>query len=117
MARPENRNIVWCKENGIYQRLRKARESAHMSRAQAVDAIDCDPKTVYDCEMGYAVPRLEYMQKAAIAYGVSMDWLFGLTDKMVRYDKLELDIQGTLIAAAKIQDTAKKLEWIINRVR
>jgi transcriptional regulator with XRE-family HTH domain len=62
------------------KRLEQLRKERNLSQEDVADGISCDRRSVGAWERGEKLPTLEFFYAVAQFFGVSTDYLFGLTD-------------------------------------
>jgi len=67
---------------GLGKRLQRLRMRAGFTQKEAavIPEIECDPSVLATYETGYRAPKLETLVRFAQYYGVSTDYLLGLTE-------------------------------------
>ena len=68
-----------------YQRIRDLREDSDLKQRQIAELLDCDQSLYSKYEREERVLPLEYADKLADFYGVSVDYLLGRTDIKTPY--------------------------------
>lgn len=66
---------------GFGPRLKRARQEARLTQQAAADSIGAQLRTYQRYESGTTEPTLYDLVGLAIVFGVSTDWLLGLTDE------------------------------------
>ena len=61
-------------------RVKKARENAHMSQRTAADRMHYDKQTIYRYEYDNPSPAWPIVKMLALIYGTSVDYLTGKSD-------------------------------------
>lgn len=61
-------------------RYKERREQLHLTAEEAAAKCNCTLGTLYSWERGDTKPQADSLARMARAYGVSADWLLGLTD-------------------------------------
>ena len=79
----------------IGQRLRQLRERMGLDQVDLGAVMGYGQSTVSLIEGGERRPSVDSLLEVAKEYGVSMQWLFGLTDEMTPSDKGEMPMTGT----------------------
>ena len=79
----------------IGQRLRQLRERMGLDQVDLGAVMGYGQSTVSLIEGGERRPSVDSLLEVAKEYGVSMQWLFGLTDEMTPSDKGEMPMKGT----------------------
>ena len=70
-----------------FDRIRDLREDADLKQWQLAELLHCDQSLYSKYEREERVLPLEYADKLADFYGVSVDYLLGRTDVMTPYPK------------------------------
>ena len=65
----------------ISESLKRCREHFNLTQAQVAESIGILQQTYYKYEAGKNVPSADVVVKLANAYGVSTDYLLGLSDE------------------------------------
>ncbi len=77
----ENGNlIVEIRPDTVAARLRSARIESGLTQAQLGDRLSVSQDTVSLWETGKSMPTAEYIFAACKLFGISADYLLGLTD-------------------------------------
>jgi transcriptional regulator with XRE-family HTH domain len=75
-------------------RLRHARELSGYSQLEVEKITGINNANISKYELDQTSPGLETLKKLADTYGVSLDWIFGITDKPDRIISKELQDLG-----------------------
>ena len=62
------------------ERIRGLREDKDMNQTQLAKAIQSTQKTISNWEKGYSEPSIEMIKALCIYFGVSADYIIGLTN-------------------------------------
>lgn len=65
----------------IYEKIKIAREKAGLSQTEVANKLGVAQPTYFNIENGYKVPSLGVATQLAMLFGVSLDYLVGITDK------------------------------------
>lgn len=76
----------------IVKRLRETREALEIKQKDLTDLYDVTYSTISGWEIGKDTIPLRQLIKYANKYGYSLDYLFGLTDKNIKYKPLNIDL-------------------------
>lgn len=76
----------------IVKRLRKTKESSEIKLKDFTDLYDVTYSTISDWKIVKDTIPLKRPIKYANKYGYSLDYLFGLTDKNIKYKPLSIDL-------------------------
>ena len=63
------------------KRLRAARMYSGLTQQEAADAVHSSLRNYQSYEQGTRRPKYEMLAELAVLYGVTTDWLLGLTDE------------------------------------
>ena len=63
------------------ERLRRLRQNSALMQKDIADMLDVSARTFSGWEAGRTEPSIEKIIKIAMIFGVSTDYLFGLSDK------------------------------------
>ena len=61
-------------------RFRRAREESELTRTVAAKRLGMSEQTLYYIESGRRPPSIMWLYRASLLYGLSTDWLLGMTD-------------------------------------
>lgn len=67
---------------GLARRLRMARAALGITQAEAADMASVSQSALSLYEKGRRDPPVTSLKRLAVAYGVTLDWLMGITDAM-----------------------------------
>lgn len=73
-------------------RLRSLRETGGYTQVQIASLIDCSQVSYCHYETGRRTLPEKYLVQLAVFYGVSTDYLLGLTDEKTPYSRREVTI-------------------------
>lgn len=76
----------------IVKRLRETREALEIKQKDLTDLYDVTYSTISGWEIGKDTIPLRQLIKYANKYGYSLDYLFGLTNKNIKYKPLNIDL-------------------------
>lgn len=62
-------------------RLRSLRKAHHLTQPELAEYLHYSPNAVRNWELGRSTPNIATAAELAHFYGVSLDWLVGLSDK------------------------------------
>lgn len=68
--------------NTIGQRIKKIRKINNLTTEQFADRIMCNPKTIQRYENEKSLPDIYNLKKISMEFGVSTDYILGLSNKM-----------------------------------
>lgn len=68
-----------------YHRIRDLREDNDLSQPECAKKFYVSKNTYIRYETGERIPPIDFMERVAEYYGVSIDYLAGNTDKKERY--------------------------------
>lgn len=71
----------------LAKRLRECREKAGLTQIKVAIYCDITEKAYQNYESAYREPKLSILARIAQFYGVSIDYLIGLTDEPAPYPK------------------------------
>ena len=94
------------------ERLKKLREEQRLTQAQLAELVGVDFRTVSIWERGIRLPKDELIPEIAIALGVEMTYLFGLTDS--REEKRLSDEETAAVIEAEEQEIT---DWMVQRYK
>jgi transcriptional regulator with XRE-family HTH domain len=103
-------------------RLQRARDKTGLTQEQVGDTLGVDKHTVGGYELGRRFPPYTTLKQLTALYGISLDWLFGLTEEdipdidmrnffAVQWDQLSADDRNFLrrIVKQAIEHHADKM--------
>ncbi|MCO7177053.1 helix-turn-helix domain-containing protein [Sporolactobacillus kofuensis] len=90
----------------LSDRLKESRERKNLKQTQVKERTNINNKTLSGYENGVSIPDPDTLMKLADLYDVSVDYLYGRTDKRHYYDLTKKDEK----------DIAKDMENLVNEL-
>lgn len=90
--------------HGLPERLRSLREQRRLTQAQLAEALDSSQQRIQHYEAGTRTPSIEFVDRLAEFFGVSVDYIMGRTDYPYGVDTSYID-------AALYKDPSLRKFW------
>ncbi len=107
-----NGGVFMDSTNLFSDRIKELRKSLNLTQAQFAQKIGTTQVTLSSYENSDKTPALETLKKIAVEYGVSVDWLLGLSD--VQYLSSEIstysDLISTIVQIEKIKNLCLEID-------
>lgn len=71
----------------MHLRIRSLREDSDLFQKNIAEHLGCSQQTYSRYETGELEPSLQIMEKLAVFYGTSVDYIMGLTDDRAPYSR------------------------------
>lgn len=71
----------------MYQRIRDLREDSDFSQKQIAELLNCSQQAYSNYELGQRDIPVSVLQRLAVLYKTSIDYLVGLTDERKPYPR------------------------------
>lgn len=102
----------------IIKNFKKSRERLDITQTKVAEILGRNPSTISGWEIGKDTIPLIKLIEYANAFGLSLDYLFGITTKNTKYKPLKVDLKilGKNLKALRIQNhlTQKKIATKLN---